>query len=159
VSARRAAFVAAWAALVLVATVAPAAASGPGLAAVRAATARYHDPVAAAADGYAPLLECIDADGVGGMGQHLAATPFDGAVDALRPEALVYEVRGDRLQLVGVEYIVPQVEWTGDHPPSLFGQHFHRNDALGIWALHAWVWRPNPSGMFEDFNPNVRMCP
>ncbi len=25
----------------------------------------------------------------------------------------------------------------------------------GIWALHVWVWRRNPDGIFEPFNPNV----
>ena len=35
---------------------------------------------------------------------------------------------------------------------------FHRNDTLGIWALHAWIWRPNPGGMHADFNPQVSLC-
>ena len=71
----------------------------------------------------------------------------------------MYEVRGDTLRLVAVEYVVPQIAWTSANPPQLFGESFHRNDALGIWALHAWIWRANPLGMFEDFNPNVRLCP
>jgi hypothetical protein len=41
----------------------------------------------------------------------------------------------------------------------LFGEHFHTNDTLGIWALHAWIWRGNPGGVHDDFSPNVRMCP
>jgi hypothetical protein len=130
------------------------------LAAVRRATAVYHNTDAAAAAGYVPLLACIDMPGVGGMGQHLAdLAAFDGTVDPLHPEALVYEVRGDALRLVAVEYIVPQAAWSSAKPPSLFGQSFHRNDALGIWALHAWIWRPNPAGMFADLNPKVRLCP
>ena len=26
------------------------------------------------------------------------------------------------------------------------------------WDLHAWVWQPNPSGMFAEWNPKVQ-CP
>jgi hypothetical protein len=25
--------------------------------------------------------------------------------------------------------------------------------------MHAWIWKDNPSGMFVDFNPKVRLCP
>jgi hypothetical protein len=37
----------------------------------------------------------------------------------------------------------------------LFGQDFKHNDTFGIWALHAWVWKDNPSGIFADWNPRV----
>jgi len=68
---------------------------------------------------------------------------------------MVYEVNGDRLQLVAVEYIVP-----GNlAQPTLFGRPFFWNDKLKIWALHAWIWRPNPRGIFENYNPSVKMCP
>jgi hypothetical protein len=26
---------------------------------------------------------------------------------------------------------------------------------LGIWYLHVWIWEPNPSGLFADWNPSV----
>ena len=29
-------------------------------------------------------------------------------------------------------------------------------DIYQIFGLHVWLWRNNPSGMFEDFNPKVR---
>jgi hypothetical protein len=80
-------------------------------------------------------------------------------VDAAHPEALVYEVDGDRLQLVAVEWIIPQPMWSSATPPSLLGHSFFRNDTLGLWALHAWIWRPNPSGMFANYNPSVKLCP
>jgi hypothetical protein len=32
------------------------------------------------------------------------------------------------------------------------------NPALGWYILHAWVWKNNPAGMFEDWNPTVT-CP
>ena len=27
-----------------------------------------------------------------------------------------------------------------------------------FYLMHAWVWKPNPAGMFADWNPNV-ICP
>jgi len=94
------------------------------------------------------------------MGQHDADLgAIDGVVEADHPEVLVFEPRKSQSKLVGVEYVVPQDAWGGAEPPSLFGEHFHRNDTLGIWALHAWIWRPNPDGVHADFNPQVALCP
>ena len=94
------------------------------------------------------------------MGQHFAKMSLiDGVADALHPEVLVYEPHNGRYQLVAVEYVIPQSAWTSEEPPMLFGEHFHTNDTLGIWALHAWIWRGNPGGVHDDFSPNVRMCP
>jgi hypothetical protein len=44
-------------------------------------------------------------------------------------------------------------------PPSLFGYEFHPHSFLPVHILHVWVWKDNPSGMFEDFNPKVGACP
>ena len=130
-----------------------------GLSAVRQATAAFHDINRAGAAGYQPLLTCFDQPGAG-MGQHYAHTDwFDGSVDPLHPEALVYQVRDNRLQLVAVEYIIPMTAWTGSHAPTLFNQEFTPIPSLGIWALHAWIWRPNPWGMFANYNPAVPPCP
>lgn len=90
---------------------------------------------------------------------YLNPTLLDGSVDARTPEALVYEMTDDGLKLAGVEYIVPMAAWGSDDPPELFGQHFHVNPALGLWVLHAWIWTPNPTGMFHDWNPSVALCP
>jgi hypothetical protein len=130
------------------------------LAGVRNATAAFHDLSAAQAAGYAPLLSCFDLPGVGGMGQHYVDTSLlDATVEADRPEALVYEIDGSRLQLVAVEYIVPWQAWVSLTPPQLYGRSFVRVDSLHLWALHAWIWRPNPLGMFASYNPNVKLCP
>jgi hypothetical protein len=152
------------AALLLTATLvipeAQASASQASVADVRITTAKFHDIDQATRAGYARLLPCFDLPGVGGMGQHYVnARLLDNAVDASQPEALVYEVDGDRLQLVAVEYIIPQAAWISSDPPSLLGHSFFRNDALGLWALHAWIWRPNPLGMFANYNPSVKLCP
>lgn len=136
------------------------ASSQASLADVRQATAKFHDPAVALNAQYNPLLACFDLPGVGGMGQHYVNTGLlDGTVNASEPEALVYEVDGDRLQLVAVEYIIPLGAWQSADKPTLFGKEFTRIDSLGLWALHAWIWRPNPDGIFANYNPNVRMCP
>jgi hypothetical protein len=138
--------------------VAPAtqAAGQASLADVRQATAQYHSLETTQSAGYQKFLPCFDKPGVGGMGQHYVNFGLlNGTVNANQPQAMVYEVDGDRLQLVAVEYIVP-----GNlAQPSLFGRSFFWNDTLKIWALHAWIWRPNPLGIFESYNPSVNMCP
>jgi hypothetical protein len=35
------------------------------------------------------------------------------------------------------------------------GVPFMRNEPLGMWALHIWAWRPNPSGTFAMWNPKA----
>jgi hypothetical protein len=129
------------------------------LAAVRNATAKFHNVGTAERAGYARALPCFDLPGVGGMGQHYLKGPLDTTVTPTEPEALVYEVDGSELKLVAVEYIIPQSLWTSSKPPRLFGQWFLRNDTLGLWTLHAWIWRSNPLGTFASYNPEVDMCP
>lgn len=130
------------------------------VAGVRQATGAFHDLGKAGAAGYAPLLACFDLPGVGGMGQHYVDTSrLDATIEANRPEALVYEVDGNRLQLVAVEYIVPWSAWVPATPPQLYGKSFTSVTSLHLWALHAWIWRPNPTGMFANYNPRVKMCP
>jgi hypothetical protein len=131
-----------------------------GLAAVKQATAKFHDLEAAGDAGYSPLLSCFDQPGVGGMGQHYVnGSLLDATLVKPQPEALVYEVDGNRLKLVAVEYIVPWTAWVPSTPPKLFGRSFFRNDSLHLWALHAWIWRKNPLGTFANYNPNVKLCP
>lgn len=126
---------------------------------VRRATARFHSVTQAERAGYELFLVCIDSD-AGGMGQHYVNFALlDGDVDALHPEAMVYEVTDAGLALVGVEYVVPGDLVDPEDPPELFGQEFHLNADLGVWVLHAWVWTRNPSGVFADFNPSVGPCP
>jgi hypothetical protein len=137
---------------------------GDSLSAVRHATARFHSVPAAHAAGYFdPGLPCFDKPGVGGMGTHLVNLGLvNGTVSPTHPQALVYEVDGDELTLVAVEYLVPD---NLPEPAPLFGQHFHHaylphgGASLHLWALHAWVWRHNPLGMFADYNPRVDLCP
>jgi len=148
--------------VMVLATVAQASGPGSELAQVRRATAKAHDVGQAEAAGYESFLDCFDS-AAGGMGQHYVDLgSLDSVVNPLHPEAMVYEVRPNgRLKLVAVEYIVPNASPPAGQtsPPQLFGQPFHLNVSLNVWVLHAWIWQANPSGMFEDFNPNVGACP
>ena len=128
------------------------------LAALRRVTAPFHDFGKAVAAGWStPITACM-ASPAGGMGFHYGNVALiDGAVSVEKPELLLYEPEANgRLRLVAVEYIVPYTAWSRSAtPPVLFGQDFKHNDTFGIWALHAWVWKDNPSGMFADWNPRV----
>jgi hypothetical protein len=138
----------------------------------RAATAAYRDVDTAHAAGYTLLkdaagIACIDKPGVGAMGIHYVngALVDDPAVKASTPEALVYEPQPDgQLRLVALEYVVLQSAWEhagNEDPPSLFGQEFelvpsgNRYGLPPFYELHAWVWKDNPSGTFNDWNPEV----
>jgi hypothetical protein len=139
-----------------------AASTNSTLSIVRQSTASFHDLSIAKSAGYGlvPGLDyCFDNPGVGGMGIHYINTSLlDNVVDASMPEALVYSPdQSGQLRLVAVEYIVPAAGWDAVYssPPSLFGRSFELNAPLGVYALHAWIWQPNPLGMFYDWNPMV----
>ncbi len=158
----------------LLAVVASAAAadSGDTLANARDATAAFLEPAAALANGYDLLTDaagiaCIDMPGQGAMGVHYVkgALVQAGTIDPARPQALVYEVTSEgRLRLVALEYVVLQAAWDANHgaPPQLFGQKFmltpagNRFGLPAYYSLHAWIWKRNPSGMFNPWNPAVR---
>lgn len=125
------------------------------LASVRAATAQFHNFDKAVAAGYGvQLTPCFEQLPDGAQGYHYGnPSLIDDVVSVLEPEVLLYEPQASgRLRLVGIEYIVPL---NFDEPDPLFGQHFHANPGAGVWALHVWNWRQNPTGMFEDWNPKV----
>ena len=149
-------------------------AAGGNLAAVRAATARFHSTVEASAAGYGPfpagvpLHECIsNLAGPGAMGFHwVNGNLLDDVADPLHPEVLVYEPdTHGKLKLVALEYVIFQDAWFAHHPadskPSLFGTDFmampapNRYEIPALLALHVLLYKSNPDGMFEPFNPNV----
>lgn len=128
------------------------------LAGLRRATAPYHRIAVADDAGWnVPLTGCMELPGTGGMGYHFGnGGLIDAVPEEFAPELLVYEPKKNgELKLVAVEYIVPFDLWTNEEPPSLHGIEYHRNEAFGLWVLHAWVWKNNPAGMFEDWNPTV----
>jgi hypothetical protein len=75
----------------------------------------------------------------------------------------IYEQKGGRLRLLGVEFLVIADAWNATHagPPVLMGQHFHyvgspnRYGLPAFYELHVWAWRDNPNGMFVDWNTAV----
>jgi len=155
------------------------------LAAVRKATAGFHDLGAAQSAGYSIENEPCVASPAGGMGIHAPnlSLILDPVLDPSRPELLLYEPqRGGGHRLVGVEYFqavilrnkageeAPRLDPTPWNPdefeivnprPSLFGQPFHLTPPPVAtvpwhWSLHVWIWAHNPSGMFEEWNPTVQ---
>ncbi|MDP8969759.1 MAG: hypothetical protein M3N52_04555, partial [Actinomycetota bacterium] len=137
------------------------------LAAVRRATARYHDVTVAERDGYVSTHECVSSP-AGTMGIHyLNPALLDDTVDLEQPELLLYIPSGSRLRLVAVEYMVVDADQdlaTDDDRPSLFDRPFHgpmpgHGPGQPVhYDLHAWVWQANPAGVFEDWNPKLA-CP
>ena len=135
------------------------------------ATAAFHDVDKAIEEGYSIRLadlagiECIAQTGEGAMGVHMLNPNLlfdEGVIDATQPELLVYEPRNDgTLKLVALEYLVLAEDWEGATKPSLFGKEFDTTEAgnrYGLpkfYALHAWIWKPNPSGILYAWNPRV----
>jgi hypothetical protein len=133
--------------------------------AVRDATRPYHDVSAATAAGYGSAGSCVTGPERGAMGVHWpnGALVGDGMLDASKPEILIYEHKGERMRLLGVEFIVIAEQWhaTNPSPPVLMGQHFHyvgapnRYGLPPFYELHVWAWRENPNGSFVDWHPHV----
>ncbi len=133
------------------------------------ATARFHDLEKAKAAGYTVRVAdlsgatCIAQPGAGAMGVHmLNPLLLNGTVEAGKPELLVYEPKKDGdLKLVALEYLVFQSDWAGSGRPSLFGREFdftgtpNRYGLPPFYSLHAWIWKPNPSGILTPWNPRV----
>lgn len=115
----------------------------------------------------------------GKMGYHLlnvsargsAASPAtgDAVIDPLKPEMLLYEKKADgSMVLVGVEWIVFKAAWERDKgagapAPTVIGLTMPSADhsfvtggpSIPHYELHAWIFRDNPLGMFEHYNPNI----
>lgn len=129
------------------------------IARVRKATEKFKDLDRAVAAGYPREVSgCVQNPPQGGMGFHHQNPAYmDARLEVDRPEILVYErMPGGEYKLNGVEYIVPIDAWSRSEPPTIMGQKLKRAPKLGIWYLHVWIWEPNPSGLFADWNPNVK---
>ena len=145
----------------------------------RGATAKSRDGAVAEADGYVSGEECVFDPVLGTMGIHFAheARLADPAVRIEEPEALLYLREDGQLRLVGIEYVqvilidgAPYVGCGTENntcppsnpppPPRLFDRVFFDGPMAGHvpgmpwhYDLHAWIWAPNPAGMFAEFNP------
>jgi hypothetical protein len=102
-----------------------------------------------------PLTWILFVSGCTGEPERMAGT-----IEVERPEILVYErTEAGEYELVGVEYAVPFDAWSDPDPPTVMGQELKASSGLGLWYLHVWVWRPNPNGLFADWNPTVACRP
>ena len=141
------------------ATLATVADFNTAIAELRRATAKYHDVSAALADGFVPVVAgCEEREGEARVAIPYAsiARILDGVLDPSLPDALLYEPAKDgKHKLVGVEMVIPYPLWTAAQPPRFLGVPLQREDELGVFGLHVWVWRHNPNGMFAVDNPNV----
>jgi hypothetical protein len=133
---------------------------------VREATRGFRDVDVALDAGYGSEGSCVSGPEEGAMGIHYGHGDLvsDGELRADRPELLIYEQRGGRLRLVGVEYLVFVDAWNAagnTAPPVLAGQQFqfvnspNRYDIGAFYELHVWAWKANPKGVFADWNPSV----
>jgi len=132
----------------------------------REATRQFRDLEVATTAGYGEFYICTDNEGVGGMGQHYVNGALVGDPDlrVRHPEVLVYEpTRDGGLRLVAVEYVVFQADWDALHakPPKLFGRTLslvsagNRYGLPAFYEIHVWLFKRNPLGMFNDWNPRV----
>lgn len=126
---------------------------------VRAATAAYRDLAAAQAVGYPTATPPCLASAAGGMGHHyINRSTVDAKLDLEHPEILLYAPGADgKPKLLGVEYIIPyRVLPPESQPPRILGQDLKRSDEMKLWYLHVWLWEPNASGLFANWNPAVK---
>lgn len=130
--------------------------------AVRAATESFKKLDNAVAAGYEhDVPHCVENPPEGGMGFHHKNLALrDANLEVDQPEILLYARAPDgQYKLTGVEYIVPISAWSRSEPPTVMGQNLKRSESLGAWYLHVWIWEPNPSGLFADWNPRVKCDP
>jgi len=127
------------------------------LAELRRVTARYHDLNAAIADGFVFRHGCeVRPEGAVGTVYAKFAHALDGMIDPARPDGLLYEpAPNGSLKLTGVELAIPYALWTELDPPQFLGAMFQREDELGVFGLHVWIWKHNPVGMLAPANPRV----
>jgi hypothetical protein len=125
------------------------------LARARSATAKYHDIAQAEADGYVDIHLYLTGEGF----HYVKFSLIDANFDPEHPEVLLYApVPGEsRLELVGVEYLVP-LSLSTNAPDGFAGdadQWGRDTEGFGLWELNAWIWLHNPEGVFSHDNPIV----
>ena len=140
--------------------------------ALRQALSKYQDYQAAVRDLYLSTVGCVYYEGEmtpgymhypkGAMGVHFVNLTVRGGPDPMHPNVLIYEPTAEGLRLVAAEWLVPFTP--GSKRPTLFGQEF-QGPMEGHYPLipkefihydlHAWLFKPNPNGMFSPTNPDV----
>jgi len=127
---------------------------------IRNATAAFKSLDAAVAAGYQRNVpQCIAHPTLGGMGYHHTNDALlDDKLDLDHPEILVYaKTATGEYKLNGVEFYVPYSAHPRDAaPPVIMGQQLTPFDPGKFWYRHVWVWTDNPSGVFADWDPDVK---
>ena len=140
---------------------------------LRKSMEKYKDWKVAIRDLYLSTTGCVHYSGEkiphhmeypkGAMGVHFVNLTVRGGPDPMKPNVLIYEPVGKKLNLVAVEWLVPLTPDTKERP-SLFGQPFmgpmEGHEPLipkqyVHYDLHAWLFKNNPLGMFSPTNPKV----
>lgn len=140
---------------------------------LRKSMEKYKDWKIAIRDLYLSTTGCVHYSGEkiphhmeypkGAMGVHFVNLTVRGAPDPMKPNVLIYEPVGKKLNLVAVEWLVRFTPETKERP-SLFGQPFmgpmEGHEPLipkefVHYDLHAWLFKHNPLGMFAPTNPKV----
>jgi hypothetical protein len=149
----------------------------PELENVRKLLDKYRDPIVAVHDGFLSTVGCVaypqgGMEGAmryapGAMGVHFINMGYIGpTLDPSKPQVLIYEPVGDKLQLVAAEWFMP-ADIAGGKAPSIFGQVLggpmegHKPlmpEGLHHYDLHVWLWKTNTEGVFSPTNPAVK-CP
>ena len=147
------------------------------LAQARVATARYAtDLERAKADGYTIITPMIP-----NMGYHFLNPKIEG-FDVTKPPILVYVRKADAWQLVAIEWVWPKRPAAPPLPDARYGSfdaachykdgsfikafaqatcpksHPNTGAEFSFWhpplvTFHVWIWYPNPSGVFGEYNP------
>lgn len=144
---------------------------------LRAKSAPWHSQKHAEAAGYTTFVGCTDERTEGlsaadarGMGYHTVnPSLLDGEAHLLEPELLVYgrDREDGKLKFAGFDYFIPGSFYPGPSSPSYpgtppllegLGTPLMWNDAHDGWIAHIWLWKKNPDGMFENFNPEILLC-
>jgi hypothetical protein len=148
------------------------------IAAAREATAKYATNLGKAkADGYRIITKMMP-----NMGFHFLNPAITG-FDVRKPPILVYEHTATGWQLGALEWVFTSMPKTAPLPNATFGffpAGCHYDDGTFIpepaqtdcpkkapsgatfffwhpdlFTLHAWVWYPNPAGLYSSTNPLV----
>lgn len=133
---------------------------------MRSALEKYKDPIVAVRDGYLSMVGCIEYPS-GGVGVRFLNTSLMSTVaNPDYPPILVYEPRGERLQLVAAEWLIPVAMGIRERPTLLGqpldgpmeGQHPLMPKEMVHYDLRVWLFKENPSGLYNPTNPEVA-CP
>lgn len=74
--------------------------------------------------------------------------------------ALTDSLANGHVRAMGIHYANPALidDTRDEHEPEAVpvGRAFTASQVFGLWTLHVWTHRANPSGLFAPWNPRVR---